>query len=76
MACVTPDGKPTASGMALLRALSEGLCSPEEIAEKTNMSLFRVRSGLREMSFAGLTSPRSEGYELTEKGAKSLRDAS
>jgi predicted transcriptional regulator len=76
MACVTPEGKPTASGTALLRALSEGLHSPEEIAEKTNMSLFRVRSGLREMSFSGLTSPRGDGYDLTEKGAESLRDAS
>ena len=76
MPCVTPEGKPTASGMAMLRALSEGLHSPEEIAETTNMSLFRVRSGLRELSFAGLTSPSSDGYELTEKGAENLRDAS
>jgi len=59
----------------MLSALEEGPGSPEEVAEKTGMSLFRVRSGLRELSYAGLVEVTGERYELTEKGAESLRDA-
>lgn len=59
----------------MLSALKEGPRSPEEVAEKTNMSLFRVRSGLRELSYAGLVEVAGERYELTAKGAESLQDA-
>lgn len=59
----------------MLSALKEGPRSPEEVAEKTNMSLFRVRSGLRELSYAGLVEVAGELYELTAKGAESLQDA-
>lgn len=59
----------------MLSALKEAPGSPEEVAEKTGMSLFRVRSGLRELSYAGLVEVKGERYELTEKGAESLQDA-
>jgi predicted transcriptional regulator len=68
MACVSPDGKPTESGTKMLRALQAGLKSPEEIAGKTGLPLFRIRSGLRELNQAGLVVEKAGKYEITEKG--------
>lgn len=68
MACVSPDGKPTESGVQMLRALRSGLGPPEEIAKDTGLPLFRVRSGLRELSQAGLANQKNDEYEITEKG--------
>lgn len=68
MACVSPDGKPTESGSKMLRALKSGLGAAEEIAKDTGLPLFRVRSGLRELSQAGLIVERAGKYELTDKG--------
>ena len=66
MACINPDGKPTASGTKVLRALQAGLKSPEEVAQDTGLPLFRVRSGLRELSQAGLVVERAGKYEITD----------
>jgi len=70
MACISPDGKPTESGTKMLHALKSGLGSPEEIAKDAGLPLFRVRSGLRELTQAGLASQKNDKYELTEKGAE------
>ena len=72
MACVSPDGKPTESGMAMLAALNAGKSSPEQIAAQTGRPLFRVRSGLRELVAAGLVSGPDESFSLTEQGKKVL----
>jgi DNA-binding IclR family transcriptional regulator len=68
MACVSPDGKPTESGTKMLRALKAGLGSAEEIAKEAGLPLFRVRSGLRELTEAGLASQKGDKYELSPKG--------
>lgn len=70
MACISPDGKPTESGTKMLRALESGLGSPEEIAKDTGLPLFRVRSGLRELTQAGLATQKDDKYELTDKGTE------
>jgi predicted transcriptional regulator len=70
MACISPDGKPTESGTKMLRALKSGLGSAEEIAKDTGLPLFRVRSGLRELTQAGLAIQKNDKYEATEKGAE------
>jgi predicted transcriptional regulator len=70
MACISPDGKPTESGTKMLGALQSGLGSPEEIAGSVGLPLFRVRSGLRELTQAGLAIEKDDKYELTEEGAK------
>ncbi len=70
MACISPDGKPTESGAKLLRALKSGSRSPEEVARDTGLPLFRVRSGLRELSQAGLAEQEGDGYKLSLKGAE------
>jgi len=73
MACISPDGKPTESGTKMLRALQAGLGSPEEIAKDTGLPLFRVRSGLRELTQAGLANQKEDRYELSEKGAELIK---
>lgn len=69
MPCVSPDGKPTSSGIAMLQALKNGASSPEEIASKTGHPLFRVRSGLRDLKNAGFLEEKSDRYVLSESGA-------
>jgi len=73
MACISPDGKPTESGSKMLRALKAGSGSPEEIADKAGLPLFRVRSGLRELAEAGLAKQIDDRYELSEEGAKLIK---
>ena len=73
MACISPDGKPTESGSKMLRALQAGLGSPEEIARDTGLPLFRVRSGLRELTQAGLANQKEDRYEVSEKGAELMK---
>ena len=68
MPCVSPDGKPTSSGMAVLKALKDGTLTPEEIASKTGQPLFRVRSGLRELKNAGLVEENLDKYALSKTG--------
>ena len=70
MACIGPDGKPTESGVKMLRALNSGLGLPEEIAKDAGLPLFRVRSGLRELTQAGLANQKNSGYEISDKGAE------
>ena len=69
MACVNPDGKPTESGTKMLSALKSGSTSPEEIAGKTGLPLFRVRSGLRDLSNAGYAVEQNGSFKITESGA-------
>jgi len=71
MACIGADGKPSVSGIKLLRTLQSGFKAPEEIAKDTALPLFRVRSGLREMLKAGLVSQNGDTYAITGEG-KSL----
>jgi predicted transcriptional regulator len=68
MPCVSPDGKPTTSGMAVLKSLKDGASSPEKIANKTGQPLFRVRSGLRELKNAGFVEETEDKYSLSETG--------
>jgi predicted transcriptional regulator len=68
MPCVSPDGKPTSSGLALLESLREGALSPNMIASKTGQPLFRVRSGLRELKNAGFVEETESNYRLSKNG--------
>ncbi|MCD6358827.1 MAG: hypothetical protein J7L90_02595 [Dehalococcoidia bacterium] len=70
MSCINPDGKPTESGVKMLRALDSGLEYPEEIAKEVELPLFRVRSGLRELTQAGLANLEDAKYRITDKGGE------
>jgi predicted transcriptional regulator len=54
----------------MLRALKSGLGSAEEIAKDAELPLFRVRSGLRELTQAGLANQKGGKYEIADKGAE------
>ncbi len=68
MACISPDGKPTASGTKMLRALKVGRGTPEEISQEAALPLFRVRGGLREFVEAGLAEQKGDSYVLSAAG--------
>jgi predicted transcriptional regulator len=70
MPCVSPDGKPTSTGMALLKSLKNETLSPEEITSKTGQPLFRVRSGLRELKNARFIEEAEDKYKLSEGGKR------
>ncbi|MBI4307611.1 MAG: hypothetical protein HY684_02265 [Chloroflexi bacterium] len=62
MPCTPPDGKPTASGLAILKAVREGAATPEAVATVTGLPMYLVRSGLREMAQAGLVQESQGTY--------------
>ncbi|MFW6102982.1 MAG: hypothetical protein ACOC7M_01665 [Chloroflexota bacterium] len=68
MPCVSPDGKPTDSGMNMLRAVRDGNQTPEDMADATGMPLYRVRSGVRELLEAGLLMQSEDTVSLSEQG--------
>jgi len=68
MPCISPDGKPTSTGVTLLKSLKDGALSPEEITSKTGQPLFRVRSGFRELKNAGFVEETGDKYRLSETG--------
>jgi DNA-binding IclR family transcriptional regulator len=72
MACISPDGKPTESGTKMLRAIESGMGSAEEIASSAGLPLFRVKSGLRELTQAGLANQKGDTYELSSRGVELL----
>jgi DNA-binding IclR family transcriptional regulator len=67
---VSPDGKPTKSGMATLSALKNGAITPEAVSKITGQPLFKVRSGLRELANAGFVKQEDNNYQLTPEGNK------
>jgi predicted transcriptional regulator len=69
--CVSPDGKPTESGVATLTAVKGGAKTPEAVSKVTGQPMFRVRSGLRELVNAGFLELSDGEYSLTEM-AKSV----
>ena len=73
MPCVSPDGKPTTSGMTTLKALKNAALSPEEIAVKTGQPLFRVRSGVRELKSAGFIEEIEDKYKLSKTGESAIQ---
>ena len=70
--CVSPDGKPTKSGIATLTAIKNGESTDKTVSEKTGQPLFKVRSGLRELINAGLKKQTENNYSLTEQGTNIL----
>lgn len=72
MPCVSSDGKPTGTGIETLRAIQGGAVIPIKISETTGHPMFKVRSGLRELTNAGFLEQESGKYHLTELGKKAI----
>jgi len=73
MDCAYPDGKPTSTGIRILKTLTIAGRYPEEVASQTGLSLTRVRDGLREMVQAGLVLEIAGKYTLSSKGLEHTR---
>jgi len=74
LGCVSPDGKPSESGRKLLLAARD-YRTMDEIAEETKLPLFRVRSGLRDLTEAGYLKEEGGKYRLTDSGREALKKA-
>lgn len=72
MPCINADGTLTPSARKVLEALRQPMTS-EQLAEAAGLSLYRVRSSLREMEQAGLIALVEGVYRLTEQGASALQ---
>jgi predicted transcriptional regulator len=75
MPCIDSSGPMTEIARKILAAMADG-APVNEIAEKTNLPLYRIRSGARELVEAGLVETKDEAYVLTEAGRTALTNAS
>ncbi len=71
MACISVQGELSESARNILTAL-ETPSTPEEVASRTSLPLFRVRAGLREMAEAELVTLANGLYTPTERGRSLL----
>ena len=71
MACVNPDGTLSTSAKELLKILNNPITA-EEISQKLNRPMFKVRSSIREMLEAELISLVEDKYVITEEGKKKI----
>lgn len=75
MPCIDSSGHMTEIAGKILAAMADG--TPlNEVAEKTDLPLYRIRSGARELVEAGLVETKDEAYVLTEAGRAALANAS
>jgi Mn-dependent DtxR family transcriptional regulator len=71
MACVNNQGELSESARRMLAVL-ENPATPADVAERMELPLFRVRSGLREMAEAGLVELQDGVYTSTQHGREML----
>ena len=67
MACISSQGELSDSARKMLAALPTP-STPEQVASRTSLPLFRVRAGLREMAEAGLIELHDNLYLPTQRG--------
>lgn len=71
MACISSQGELSQSARKMLAAL-ESPATPEDVAARTTLPLFRVRAGLREMAEAELVKLQDGLYTTTQRGRSLL----
>ncbi len=71
MACISSQGELSESARKMLAAM-DASATPEDVASRTELPLFRVRAGLREMAEAGLVELNEEAYSPTQLGRSLL----
>jgi DNA-binding IclR family transcriptional regulator len=72
MPCISPDGKPTGTGIETLKAVKGGADTPEKVAEATGNPMFKVKSGLRDLVNAGFLELKDGKYSLTETALNAI----
>jgi len=71
MACISSQGELSGSARKMLTVM-ETPATPEDVAARTELPLFRVRAGLREMAEAGLVELQDDAYSPTQLGRSLL----
>jgi hypothetical protein len=72
MPCLTPDGAPGPLALALLSELLTP-CSPDALARKLGVPLFKVRSAIRALHEDGLVGMDGDQAILTDSGREMMR---
>ena len=73
MPCMDSSGQMTEMAGKILAALAAG-APLNEVAEKTGLPLYRVRSAARELAEAGLAQVKNETYVVTEAGRAAMKE--
>ena len=75
MPCKDSSGELTSIARKILNVMAGG-ASLSEVAEKTGLPLYRVRSAVRELAEAGLAEEKEQTYVLTEAGYTAIASPS
>ena len=67
MPCKGSSGEVTDMARKILAAMAGG-APLSEVAEKTGLPLYRIRSAARELVEAGLAEEKNDAYSVTETG--------
>ena len=73
MACINADGTLTASAEKVLAALRTPATLPE-VAQKTGLPLYRIRSSVRELKTAELLQASGDSFQATPAGLEKLSE--
>ena len=71
MPCIDSSGEVNAAARKILAALADG-APLSEVAEKTGVPLYRIRSAARELAEAGLAEENNETCVPTEAGRAAI----
>ncbi len=71
MACVNASGEITESARQILTAMLEPAPLPQ-VAARTGLPLYRIRSAMRELSEAGLAVELVDGWQTTKTGRDAI----
>ena len=73
MACIDDNGNITRSAELILLAMMEPN-TIEYAVKESGLPVFKVRSGVRELTRAGLLKLVGEDFQITSKGIEKLED--
>ena len=74
MACINPSGEISEAARKILGAMLEPASLPQ-VADRTGLPLYRIRSAMRELSEAGLAVESESGWITTETGRAAIERA-
>jgi predicted transcriptional regulator len=70
--CVKPDGTLSPNAEMILKGCRQS-ATIDEMAQKTGLRSFRIKSSIRELTGAGLLEQDGDRYRLTPKGEEALQ---
>lgn len=72
MACLNPDGELTESAKQILNAMERPILL-SEVAARTGLPLYRIRSASRELAEAGFAAEAGGEWQVTGVGMAAIR---